>query len=344
MMFLYAAVTNASREAVRWGSAIGYDDDGEIRYKHCAAIRDIARRASYFVNLPDDQIVIGYVKEPNLDGSNPDPYAFCDDDVYSGYIPYGDRVMVEITAPYAPYTKLVPWDGEDIISTSYRTILGFVALPSTAVGGGGGGGGGTDTPTPTITPTETEGPSPTPTDTPTVTPTLGDMLPSPTPTPTETAGPSPTPTDTPTALPTDTPIPTVTPTSTAVSGCNLITADPIIISSNVMAMSIVNPHDSVLVSSVQVIWNTVTGSPSPNALALQSARLGDLIWNGADTSGNFTISVVGNSITIPGNNMTSTIVFTFDQVYEKPNGTEEIEITLSDPCPGTTIHSPIYTP
>ena len=36
MIFLYSAVTNASREAVRFGSAVGYDDDGELKYKHCS--------------------------------------------------------------------------------------------------------------------------------------------------------------------------------------------------------------------------------------------------------------------------------------------------------------------
>src|SRR5512139_2664111 len=65
MMFLYAAVVNASREAVRFGSAVGYDDTGVIKYKNCAGIREVARRSSYFLNLPDSSIEIGYVKPPN---------------------------------------------------------------------------------------------------------------------------------------------------------------------------------------------------------------------------------------------------------------------------------------
>lgn len=43
MVFMYASVTNASREAVRYGSAVGYDDTGVIKYKNCLAITNLAR-------------------------------------------------------------------------------------------------------------------------------------------------------------------------------------------------------------------------------------------------------------------------------------------------------------
>ena len=36
LLFIYTAVTNASREAARFGSALGYDDDGYHKYKDCA--------------------------------------------------------------------------------------------------------------------------------------------------------------------------------------------------------------------------------------------------------------------------------------------------------------------
>ncbi|MGE5463737.1 MAG: TadE/TadG family type IV pilus assembly protein, partial [Syntrophothermus sp.] len=135
MIFLYAAVTNASREAVRFGSAVGYDDTGVIKYKHCAAIRDVARRASYFTNIPDSNIVIGYTS-----GTNATPYALCSGSVYAGYVPDGDRVMVQVTGQYTPYIRLVPWGPRAFTAKSYRTILGYVALTSTPNGSGGGGG------------------------------------------------------------------------------------------------------------------------------------------------------------------------------------------------------------
>jgi Flp pilus assembly protein TadG len=161
MMFLYAAVTNASREAVRWGSAVGYDDTGVLRYKNCDAIETIARNAAF---SPNADVEIYYDTGPSTTATQ------CNDPVYPGYRASGDRIMVQVTVTYKPYTKLIPWGQRDFESISYRTILGSIALASTPVGGGGAGG--TDTPTPADTPTETAGPSPTPTDTPTATPTF----------------------------------------------------------------------------------------------------------------------------------------------------------------------------
>jgi hypothetical protein len=334
MMFLYAAVTNASREAVRWGSAVGYDDvSGILRYKNCQRIAEIAQNAAF---SPDAAVEIFYDTGPG----DPVPDECDITSTYPGYRESGDRIMVKVTVTYKPYTKLIPWGERDFESISYRTILGYIALPSTSVPSGGG----TDTPTPTITPTETAGPSPTPTDTATPTATSdGVLLPSPTPTPTETAGPSPTPTDTPTEEPTSTPTLTPTPTPTVVAGCSGITAGSLLISYNYMAMNIVNPHEPITVSSIQVRWHT-SGAPSQsqNSLSLKSASLENLFWTDTDTSGNLIIDIVPNSlVTIPGNGTESTVVFTFDQIYENPNGNEEIVITLSDPCPGIIVRSPL---
>ena len=65
LIFIYAAITNASREAVRFGSAIGYDDDGNHKYKDCMGIRTIAKRSAYFLNLKDQDITISYDRGPN---------------------------------------------------------------------------------------------------------------------------------------------------------------------------------------------------------------------------------------------------------------------------------------
>src|SRR5690349_5856372 len=51
MVFIYSAVTNASREAVRFGSAMGYDDQGYHKYRDCAGIMDRARRSAFFIPL-----------------------------------------------------------------------------------------------------------------------------------------------------------------------------------------------------------------------------------------------------------------------------------------------------
>jgi Flp pilus assembly protein TadG len=322
MMFLYAAVTNASREAVRWGSAVGYDDTGVLRYKNCDAIKTIARNAAF---SPSAAVEVYYDTGPSTSTTQ------CTASVYPGYRESGDRIKVVVQVTYRPYTKLIPWGQRTFVSTSYRTILGFVSLPSTPIPGGGGG---TGTPTATSASTGTEEPTPTPTDTPTPTATVeGEFS---TFTPTSEA----TPTETPTDLPTSTPTFTPTATPTVVPGCGGVTTGTLLISYNYMAMNIVNPHDPVTVSTIQVRWHT-SGSSSPNALALRSGSLGGFFFNDTDTSGNLTIDIIPNSlITIPGNGAESTILFTFDQEYTNPNGNEEIVITLSDPCPGIVVRSP----
>src|ERR1043165_3054641 len=51
MIYIYAAVNNASREAVRFGSALGYDDSGNRKFQDCDGIKDRAIRSAYFIPL-----------------------------------------------------------------------------------------------------------------------------------------------------------------------------------------------------------------------------------------------------------------------------------------------------
>jgi hypothetical protein len=324
---------------------VGYDDSQNIKYKNCAGIQDRARRSAYFLNLQPAAILIQYdhgpgtavfhTCTPGADGVDP------------GYfLTSKDRILVTVTANYSPYTKLVPWGSRQFISSSARTILGYVKLsPVAGEGGGGGGGGGgsstaTPTPTDTATPTETG----TPTETPTATPTFSGEVYTFTPTgtatvtPTETLTPTPTDTPTETSTPTETPTPTATPT--IVLGCGQITTGSITYSTNGMYLEITNPHDTVTVSDVRVTWNINGGSTNGNTLALQSASLGGLFWLGLDETGDLPISIPSSKlVTIPGNNATSTIFFTFNANYVNPNGVESITINLSTPGCGP-IHQP----
>jgi hypothetical protein len=126
---------------VRFGSAVGYDDSGLYKYKHCAGIRNMARRSAYFLNLSDANITIQY-KRPAKDTYGNDvvvsgvlsettlPYV-CD--AVSGEDPdvsvkSGDRVTVTVTANYRPMLRLVPLPNRTFTSTSSRTILGIIQL------------------------------------------------------------------------------------------------------------------------------------------------------------------------------------------------------------------------
>jgi len=101
-------------------------------------------------------------------------------------------------------------------------------------------------------------------------------------------------------------------------------------------MTITNPHDTVTVLSVSATWNKV-GGPAGKPMTLKTISLGGNFWTGSDSSGSISFQPTG--MTIPGNNRTSTIIFTFDNNYVTTTGSS-ITITLSTPgCEGVTIQN-----
>jgi Flp pilus assembly protein TadG len=343
LMFMYGAVNNASREAARYASAIGLDDSGYAKYQYCEGIRNMAERSAFFTPLT---ITISYDHGPGTTA-----FDTCDGSADTGvFINSGtnlDRVYVTVSANYSPMLNLIPIGSRTLTSVSARSILGFQDLETLS----------TSTPIPTTpgvpTTPGTVMPSRTPTTTATATvssqtPTatlIGDVV---TMTPLPSSTPSLVPTFTRTATVTLTPTETVTPTltftptvtSTAVPGCNSISTGSIIFDAKTMSLSITNPHDSITVLNVQVVWNSTTGGPASSTLPLRSANLNGVFWAGTDSTGNLTITP-STTVTIPGNNQTSKIVFTFDKNYQNRNNAESIVINLATPgCESYTIRKP----
>ena len=340
LLYIYAAVNNASREAARYASAIGLDDSGNLKYQYCDGIRTMARRSAFFIPLT---ITISYDHGPGTTSFNT-----CDGSIDTGVQVNNnagmiDRVRVTVSATYNPLINLIPIPTRTFTSSSARTILGLVDVESGSVVLPTTGPANTPTKTATSMPTATSTiilASNTPTMTPgdyfTFTPSATQGTVTPSDTPTETPTPSMTFTPTETSTPTATATPTST--STPVPGCDSITHGQILTSGSTMSMTIVNPHDVLTVSNIEVTWNT-TGGPNGSTLTLQSAFLGTTFWMGSAAGPTFTITP-STTLTIPGNNSTSTIVFTFGRAYKTP-GTQSIVINLSTPgCESYPIHNP----
>jgi len=351
MVFIYSAVNNASREAARYGSVIGLNDGGTSpKYQDCDGIRAIAKRSAYFMNLADSDIVISYDHGPGS-GS---PFDECpigmpaDPTIQVNTLADPDRVVVTVTSTYSPMVTLLPISSRPITSSSARTILGILDLNSgnSVVPTTGVFHTATATSPSTAVPTDTVTMIPTgPSNTPTATDTPGGLI---TFTPLPTGTPTLTPTNTPTATltftPSFTPTMTFTPTntSTPVPGCGNITAGTITTANNSknMTMTITNPHAAITVSNVQVTWNSTTGASGNNQLTLQSITLGSTFWSGSSTAGTGLTITPSTNVTIPGNNITSTIIFTFDKNYQNPSG-NSITINLSTVgCESYPIHRP----
>ena len=332
LIYIYAAVNNASREAARYGSAIGLDESGYLKYQYCKGISDRAKRSAFFTPLT---ITITYDHGPNTSS-----FRTCtpnSDGVDTGVAVNSgttlDRVLVEVSANYSPMVSLVPIEPRTITSKSARTIVGLVEVdaisgpPSTA----------TSVPSRTATSTRTATPNATftSTSTPTATYEIGVYTFTPLPTSTPTLIPSGTPTATSTG--TATPTATATGTSTPASSCDTITASDIrvIDDTNFISMTITNPYTDVTVSSVTLVWNNHGALGSPDTLTLDGANDGTTFWSGLnDSSGTITLTPpsIFYQLTLPGNNAESTINFRFLQNYDalKMSGTT-ITINLSTP-------------
>ena len=118
----YIAISSASREAARYGAAVGdYDSIIIPPYEDCPGILDAASRmVEAFVNIDQSTITIKYDKGPGTP-----IYSTCPPG--SGFAQLGDRIIVRIVAPYEP---LVPIgiEGFDMVSESKRTIMKHIVV------------------------------------------------------------------------------------------------------------------------------------------------------------------------------------------------------------------------
>jgi hypothetical protein len=142
-VFMYAAVTNASREAVRYATAYGVNESDVLHYQNCAEIKNVAKRVGFLLSLTDDDIVIDYDTGPELidpDGTpgngdeyynNPTMLDTCDsiDGVDEAVqLECGDRVVVTVSLDYQPMVPLVPMQAQTFTASSARTYLGIIEL------------------------------------------------------------------------------------------------------------------------------------------------------------------------------------------------------------------------
>jgi hypothetical protein len=154
LIFSYSSVNSASREAARYGIAIGNVTGGQ-RYYDCSGIIDAGLKIGRFAGMDSGDFTIVYDNGPDEgDGTYLQKYSSCTDLAsHNGNdsIRFGDRIVVTVNHDYHP---LISYMGMHInpftmTSTSSRTIVKNAEIipggGSAGPGGGGGGGGGTPT-------------------------------------------------------------------------------------------------------------------------------------------------------------------------------------------------------
>ena len=282
LFFSFSMVYAASREAVRYGSAVGISENGVPYYQDCDGIAAAAVRIGSLAGVEADDVVITYDHGPYTEGSTP---LTCPADVE-----LGDRIVVAVGVDFTPILPLVNLPPIPIHSSASHTLIKELDVagtppssptpkPATS----------TPTPTPTattITPTPTETVPPTQTLTPsqTATPTA-----SPTVTATHTATPVPTETPTPTHTATVTPTATfcppevctpIPPTITPTPDCSKFFLSNSLRNGNKFSINLysISDDDSVTVSEIYVRWSSRTDL---NSLAFGETGT---LWSGTSPS------------------------------------------------------------
>lgn len=123
LLFMYASVVSAARQAVRYGSVSGENGAGVPHFNDCAGIRNAAKRMGFLQPIQDSDILISYDTGPG--GSS---LATSCPVTATGHPVNGDRITVQVSTDYAPIVPLVRFEPFTIASTGTRTLLMGVSV------------------------------------------------------------------------------------------------------------------------------------------------------------------------------------------------------------------------
>jgi Flp pilus assembly protein TadG len=114
-LFVYITTVSASREAVRYGAALGLSENGIARFQDCKAIRAAARRVGSIAGI--STITVQFDDGTNL-------IETCTGDTLANpaNVGLGDRIVVQVTTNYVPIVPIVKLPSFPIQSRSVRTI------------------------------------------------------------------------------------------------------------------------------------------------------------------------------------------------------------------------------
>lgn len=268
LIFFYASVFGATREAARYGTAAGENPAGTPYYLDTAGMRAAAVRIGFFAGVKPGDVQIWYDLGPEDDRHvTAQPYPT---NIPSTWM----RVVVRVTAYFNPAAPLVKFHGIPVAFTTSRTIMRQIdvaGIPPTPTPMPTKTNSPTPTNTVTLTPTRTSTPTNTATNTPTATRTN-----TPTSTPTHTLTPTVTltPTETKTPTVTKTATPTRTPTATPFN-CPSLYADTTTISGSSYSFVIHNDAAaSVTLDNIYVSW---VGTGNLTSVVM---GVGNTIWTG----------------------------------------------------------------
>jgi len=114
LMFTYASVATASREAARYGASVGVNPAGIEHYRDCDGIRETAKRLAGIATIEDSDIIIEY--------DNP-ATGFHETACPPSQFELGDRIIVRVTSTFEPIVPLFTLESFPVTSETRRTVL-----------------------------------------------------------------------------------------------------------------------------------------------------------------------------------------------------------------------------
>jgi hypothetical protein len=115
MLLIYTEVSNAAREAVRYGVARGTDPYADPNYMDCQGIRDAGKATTVLTPLEDDHFAITY------DHGGGETLGTCDDEPPG--VQLGDRLLITVTYEVAPLILFQDAGPFEVQFSTARTIV-----------------------------------------------------------------------------------------------------------------------------------------------------------------------------------------------------------------------------
>jgi Flp pilus assembly protein TadG len=118
LFFVYSFTVASSREAARWGAAVGVTDAGLPRFRDCASIRAAAQRVGGIIGVTSNVVSIGFDHGPGTP-----VYATCPLGGEGPDVTLGDRIIVTVNITYQPIVPLVNLPTYPLQGITTRTII-----------------------------------------------------------------------------------------------------------------------------------------------------------------------------------------------------------------------------
>ena len=115
LLFMYTEVSNAAREAVRYGIARGTDVSGDPRYLDCAGIAHAGQVSTALTPLAGEDFTIEY------DSGGGTPYGACGEG--GATVDFGDRLVVTVSHSIQPLILFQDAGPFNVQFTAARTII-----------------------------------------------------------------------------------------------------------------------------------------------------------------------------------------------------------------------------